>query len=188
MRYLILSCLTFAMLAVLAGNVAAQETEAAAQPLETSTQETEVVDQELEAAVQDEPAPAPTLEVERLPATSYDEMRRDELRESALRSRNALIGTSVAAVVGIPLVFAGARTQCVKTIDGSGQEQTSCTTGGKVMIGIGYPFMIGGITGALVTGIMLGVRKGKIRDLDRKLAYSKSRALRWDLATSQFVF
>ena len=42
------------------------------------------------------------------------------------------------------------------------------------------------VTGALISGIMLGVRKGKLRDIEKRDKYSKR--LRWDPYTSQFVF
>jgi len=119
---------------------------------------------------------------------SYDDYRREALERKAKRTRNALIGTSVAAVIGLPLWIAGGRTQCVKFDDGSGNTQTSCTTAGKAMLGIGYPLAIGGVTGALVSGIMLGVRKGKLRDMESRTKYSSSRRLHWDPVSSQFVF
>jgi len=119
---------------------------------------------------------------------SYDDYRREDLERKARRSRNALIGTSAAAVVGLPLWIAGARTQCVKFDDASGNTETSCTTAGKAMLGVGYPLALGGVTGALITGIMLGVRKGKLRDLERRTEHSSSKRLRWDRLGSQFVF
>jgi hypothetical protein len=55
-------------------------------------------------------------------------------------------------------------------------------------VGIGYPLFIGGIIGVMITGIMFGVRKGKLRRLNDRIAYDKSRAVRWDPAASRFVF
>jgi hypothetical protein len=66
--------------------------------------------------------------------------------------------------------------------------QIQCTRAGKAMLGIGYPLFLGGITGVLVSGIMYGVRKGKLRRLNDRMAYEKSRAVRWDPARSRFVF
>lgn len=133
---------------------------------------------------------SPALESTTAPASqlAYDDYRRDDLERKAKRSRNALIGTAAAAVVGLPLWIAGGRTQCVKVDDGSGNTQTSCTTGGKVMLGIGYPLAIGGLTGALISGIILGVRKGKLRHIDRRTTYSSTKRLHWDPFSSQFVF
>jgi hypothetical protein len=50
------------------------------------------------------------------------------------------------------------------------------------------PLFVGGLTGVLVSGIMFGVRKGKLRRLNDRMAYEKSRAVRWDPASSRFVF
>jgi hypothetical protein len=47
---------------------------------------------------------------------------------------------------------------------------------------------VGGVTGAVITGIMFGVRKGKLRRLEHRMAYENSRAIRWDPASSRFVF
>ena len=65
------------------------------------------------------------------PKPTYDDYRREELERGAKRSRNALIGLSAAAVVGLPLWIAGGRTQCVTFDDGSGNTQTDCTTAGR---------------------------------------------------------
>jgi hypothetical protein len=162
---------------------------------QASAQETAPVAAEPAAA---EPAPAaeeaPKLEaqVEYTEPSgakpSYDDYRREELEKKAKRSRNALIGTSVATVVGLPLWLAGSATQCYKYIDSSGSEQVTCSTGGKVMRGIGIPLAMGGVTGVLISGIMLGVRKGKLRDIEKRTKYSSSKRLHWDPFSSQFVF
>ncbi len=54
--------------------------------------------------------------------------------------------------------------------------------------GIGSPLFSGGLIGVLITGIMFGVRKGKLRRLDDRIAYQKSRAIRWDPAGLCLVF
>lgn len=119
--------------------------------------------------------------------SSYDEYKRDRLEETSLRSRNVLIGTAAATVVGAALVFPALANQCV-SFELNGTTQFQCTSGGRVMLGFGYPLLIGGSIGVLVSGIMLGVRKGKLRRLNDRIAYEKSRAVRWDLASSRFVF
>lgn len=136
--------------------------------------------EEPEVSLQYAPPPPPNI--------TYEDHKREDLERKARRSRNALIGTSAAAVVGLPLWIAGGRTQCVKFDDGSGNTQTDCTTAGKVMLGIGYPLAIGGLTGALVSGIILGVRKGKLRDLNKSSAHSRTSRVHWDPVSSQFVF
>lgn len=119
---------------------------------------------------------------------SYDEYRLDELKHGARRSRNALIGTSAAAAVGAALLFPGLARQCFLIQRPLQSDELRCTTAGKALLGFGWPLFFGGMTGMIVTGIMLGVRKGKIRRLDDRIAYEKSRAVRWDPAASRFVF
>jgi hypothetical protein len=121
------------------------------------------------------------------PAMTYDEHRRDELEQSSRRSRNALIGTAAATVVGAALLFPGLVNQCV-VIDFQTTSELRCTSAGKALVGIGFPLYVGGLTGVLITGIMFGVRKGKLRRLEHRMAYDKSRAVRWDPASSSFVF
>ncbi len=128
----------------------------------------------------------PALEAP-LPRMTYEEYKRDALEESARRSRNALIGTSAATVVGAALLFPAMANQCY-VIDFPGGAEVRCTTAGKVMVGIGWPLFFGGITGVVISGIMFGVRKGKLRRLDDRMAYERSRAVRWDPASSRFVF
>ena len=121
------------------------------------------------------------------PQKTYEEYKRHTLEKGALRSRNALIGTAAATVVGTALVFPALVNQCF-TFNIAGTSNIRCTTAGKAMLGIGWPLFFGGMTGVVVTAIMLGVRKGKLRRLDDRMAYEKSRAVRWDPAGSRFVF
>ncbi len=118
---------------------------------------------------------------------SYEEYKRDTLEKSALRSRNALIGTAAATVVGTALVFPALANQCFR-FNVTGTNNIRCTKGGKAMLGIGWPLFFGGMTGVVVTAIMFGVRKGKLRRLDDRMAYEKARAVRWDPVGSRFVF
>ncbi len=118
---------------------------------------------------------------------TYEEYQRDELMRSSRRSRNALIGTSVATAVGAAFLFPGLVRQCY-VIDFQHTTEVRCTTAGKALVGIGSPLFWGGATGVLITAIMFGVRKGKLRRLNDRMAYEKSRAVRWDPAGSRFVF
>jgi hypothetical protein len=125
------------------------------------------------------------------PSTSYDEFRQRELQKSSRRSRNALIGLSATAVVGAALGFPGSIRQCyvvVVNYSTGPNEEVRCTPAGKALVGIGWPLFSIGVTGVLITGIMFGVRKGKLRRLEDRIAYEKSRAFRWDPHTSRFVF
>ncbi len=127
------------------------------------------------------PGEAPPLQ------KSYEEFKRATLEKSARRSRNALIGTAAATVVGTALVFPALANQCF-TFNVAGTNNIRCTTAGKAMLGIGWPLFVGGMMGVVVTAIMFGVRKGKLRRLDDRMAYEKSRAVRWDPVGSRFVF
>jgi ABC-type nitrate/sulfonate/bicarbonate transport system permease component len=117
---------------------------------------------------------------------TYEEYRIEELQRTAKRSRNALIGTSAAAVVGLALVLPAASSQC-QSVEVGGKSEYECTRAGDTLLRVGSPLVIGGLTGAVVSGIILGVRKGKIRRLNDSFQ-RKTRALRWDERTSRFVF
>ncbi|MBT8470444.1 MAG: hypothetical protein KJN97_16990 [Deltaproteobacteria bacterium] len=124
------------------------------------------------------------------PSASYDEFRQRELHESSRRSRNALIGLSASTVVGAALFFPGLIRQCylVQVGASASSEEIRCSSAGKGLVGVGWPLFFGGATGVLISGIMFGVRKGKLRRLEDRMAYEKSRAVRWDPRTSRFVF
>lgn len=125
------------------------------------------------------------------PSSSYDEFRQRELHESSRRSRNALIGLSASTVVGAALLFPGLIRQCYLIQTGFSSpttEELRCSPAGKGLVGVGWPLFFGGATGVLISGIMFGVRKGKLRRLEDRMAYEKSRAVRWDPRTSRFVF
>jgi hypothetical protein len=119
---------------------------------------------------------------------SYEDYKLQELQRTAKRSRNALIGTSAVAAVGLALVIPAA-SQC-ESIQINGESEYQCTSAGDTLLRVGSPLVIGGLTGAVVSGIILGVRKGKIRRLNDSFAtsQSRSRAVRWDERSSRFVF
>lgn len=138
--------------------------------------------------VTEAPAASSTPAVEAPPPQkTYEEYQRDALEQSARQSRNALIGLSAATVVGTALVFPAIANQCF-TFSVPGSTEIRCTSAGKAMLGIGWPLFFGGMTGVVITGIMFGVRKGKLRRLDDRMAYERSRAVRWDPASARFVF
>ena len=129
-----------------------------------------------------EPDPEPKLEL------SYQDFQLQELERKTKRSRNALIGTSVAAAVGLALAIPGA-SQC-ESVEVNGESFYECTRTGDALIRAGSPLVIGGLTGAVVSGIILGVRKGKIRRLNDSFAASssKKRAVQWDERRGSLVF
>ncbi len=120
---------------------------------------------------------------------SYEDYKLQELQRTAKRSRNALIGTSAATAVGLALLIPAASSQC-ESIEIDGESDYQCTRAGDTLLRVGSPLVIGGLTGAVVSGIILGVRKGKIRRLNDSFAASSSRnrAVHWDERSSRLVF
>jgi len=124
-----------------------------------------------------------------VPATilRLEDPERTALERKVRRNRRALIGTSVAVAVGLPLWVVGTKKHCSRVEFGRATELT-CSKTGKVARGTGMTLFWGGASGMLISGIMIAVRKGQLRDLGYRVEYPKSRALRWDAASSQFVF
>ena len=120
------------------------------------------------------------------PAPSYVDFERQYLERSARSSRNALIGTSVAMAVGaaiyFPLVI-----NCIdfSTVEGSSPK---CGRGAEAGIITSTILLTGGAVGTIVTGIMYGVRKGKMRRLDDRAKNGRGRAVRFDADRGSFVF
>ena len=120
------------------------------------------------------------------PRPSYEELRRAELQRGIKRTRTALIVTSASFAVGLALVVpAFTSDNCVEN---DFNNELNCTTAGKALLGVGAPFLSVGFWGMIVSGIMLGVRKGKVRRLDEKMAYQSQAKFRWDPHQSKFVF
>lgn len=120
-------------------------------------------------------------------APTWEEYRYKRLQASARRSRNALIGTSAATAVGFAMGL-GFGAKCTEYVTPVGSDRLCTTRGQEAGLTIGAMMFTGGAVGMLTTGIMLGVRKGKLRRLDDQARVGKSRAVRWDLARSRFVF
>lgn len=136
-----------------------------------------------------EAAPSQTAAPAEAPARlSYDEYRLSELEFLAKRSRIALYSTSAAAAVGIALVTPAFVNECVRVASSSSFDDIRCSNTGRVLLGVGVPFLAAGVLGILISGTMLGVRQGKIRHIEDRMAYEKSRAVRWDPSRSVFVF
>ena len=142
-----------------------------------------------EPIVTDTPT-SPSGQVGYVPAPqTYDELRRDELVESTRRSRNALIGTSAATAVGAALLFPGLVRHCERAYPYTTYDsELQCDRAGSALVGVGMPLFVGGLIGAVTTGIMFGVRKGRLNRLQDKMAYGNPRVIRWDPASSRFVF
>jgi hypothetical protein len=150
--------------------------------LAAATQPTSALaDEQLDLELTLEPDAAPGYKL------SYEEYRLEELERTSKRSRNALIGTSAAAAVGLLLVIPAASSQC-SSVEVGGESDYQCTSAGDTLLKVGSPLVIGGLTGALVSGIILGVRKGKMRRLNDSFQPTRTRAVRWDERSSRFVF
>ena len=117
---------------------------------------------------------------------SYEEVRRTQLTRGIHRTRTALIATSASLAVGIALVVpAFTSNNCVQN---DFNDNLNCTTTGKALLGVGLPFLAVGFYGMIVSGIMFGVRRGKVRRIDEKIAYESRAKIRWDPRQSKFVF
>jgi len=131
-------------------------------------------------------APTPAT-VQLVPSMSYEAYEYRTLQRAARRSRNALIGTSVATAVGLAIALPMAA-KCVQYDLGQSSDLVCPTRGQEAGLTMGAMVFWGGLIGTLTTGIMLGVRKGKMRRLDHQIAIGRSGAVRWDPARSRFTF
>ena len=129
-----------------------------------------------------------TVEPASEPRLTYEEFRARELERKARRSRNALIGTSIAAAVGLAIAIPVAATQCDSVERPDGDDDYECSRTGDALLSISSPLVVGGLTGVLITGIMLGVRKGKLRRLNDTHGRARMRAFEWDDRRGSFVF
>ena len=117
---------------------------------------------------------------------TWEEYEYESLKRDARRSRNALIGTSAATLAGFGLAM-GFSWKCAEYNPPPGSDRWCSTRGQEAGLTIGAMMFWGGAIGALTTGIMLGVRKGKMRRLDDQIRLGQS-ALHWDPVRSRFAF
>lgn len=119
---------------------------------------------------------------------SYEEYRLGQLHYLAGRSRTGVIvGASVTAV-GIALVTPAFVNECIRVASSSSFDDLRCSTRGKALLGVGVPFLVSGVVTVLTTGIMLGVRRGRIRAIEDRIEYEKRRAFRYDPVSGAFAF
>jgi hypothetical protein len=130
-----------------------------------------------------EPPAQPTAEIRYVtarPPPTVDGYTLEELNVRIRRARIGLYATTGLTVVGIPLMIVGAQ-RCLAVTDCGGTYRRLAGAGAIIAT-------LGG-TGMLVTAIMLGVRKGKRRALERGMRFhSSERRIEWDLATARVVF
>ncbi|MGB8221680.1 MAG: hypothetical protein WCF10_03790 [Polyangiales bacterium] len=114
----------------------------------------------------------------------------DDLNNGIDRTRVALISTSAVTAVGIILTSIGA-SQCTYYYYSSNYYDYShnCNTAGNVLVPMGATFLSLGAIGMITSGIMLGVKKGKRRRLQRDMRQSAYGArLQWDVDSGRLVF
>ena len=106
----------------------------------------------------------------------------EDAQDRSLSARNGLIGSAAAFALG--WIFVGvAIPRCANTHSG-----LSCTNAGSVHMTIGLGFTSAGAAGMLISGILLGARNAKKRDLERALPWRRSARFRWDPRSGAFVF
>ena len=121
------------------------------------------------------------------PMTEQDAYHHSVLSWRSFRTRNILIGSAVATAVGAALVFPAEFTQGGDTDPAGEMTLNRCSPGGKAMVIFGYPLLLIGGVAAISSGIVLGVTNGQLRRMEQR-SRRKKRALRWDPASSRFVF
>lgn len=89
---------------------------------------------------------------------------------------------AVGAAIYFPLVL-----NCIEISTPEGSPP-KCGRGADAGITTSAMVLTGGMVGTIVTGIMYGVRKGKIRRLDDRAKYGRGRAVRFDTDRGSFVF
>ena len=114
------------------------------------------------------------------PALAYENFARLEIERDIRRSRIALISTSAAVVVGAA-VFYPLVLNCIEYFPTEGAPPR-CGRGAEAGATTAGVVMSAGVVGMVVTGIMLGVRKSKLRRLD------DTRAVSFDPDRGTFVF
>jgi hypothetical protein len=110
------------------------------------------------------------------PFPSHAQLERAELERDVTRSRNALIGTSVALAVGTAVLFP-VTAHCLQY-----ENQERCGRGAEAAFVASSIVFTSGLVGTIVTGAMFGARKAKLRRL------RDSRALSFDPERGALVF
>ena len=118
---------------------------------------------------------------------TMDEVLEFKLKEASDRSRRvriALISTTGAFVVGMILAAAWAGSNC----DSSNNVSVCNNDKQQGLSGTGAFFLGAGAIGMITTGIMLGVRNKRWRDLERQAHKRRQANLHWDTESGLLRF
>jgi hypothetical protein len=113
------------------------------------------------------------------PPRTIDGYTLEEMDVRVRRAKIGLLSTTGVAVVGAGLFGAG-------VARGRSSQDLDALSEGPLLIS-GMSLMIGGAVGMIVTGTLLGIRKGELRRL-KEARYERRRRVQWDFARSQVVF
>lgn len=113
----------------------------------------------------------------------------EEANEGIRATRNALIATSALATVGM-IVGATAFAHCeVIYYNSSSQpDDLVCTQRGNALLAAGGTIFGLAAIGMITSGVMLGVRKGKRRRLNRDIRAREGAHLQWNVETARLEF
>ncbi len=148
---------------------------------------------------QSEPAQSPqiitTLPGESMASEGYPPSglgyRQDELEEAnrgIRNTRNALIATSAVGLVGM-IVGATAFRHCEWIYYNVNRpDELICTQRGDALLAAGGSIFGLAAVGMITSGIMLGVRKGKRRRLNREIRSRQGAHLQWNVETARLEF
>ena len=141
-----------------------------------------------------EPSVIITMEPPDQAASSYGfaSSKLEDATEGIRRTRIALISTSAAAGVGIVLLgVAASQCQFVETVPRSRYDSDDllCNRAGDALLAAGGTIFGLAAIGMITSGIMLGVRKGKRRRLEREMrSLQYGKRLQWDVPSGGLVF
>jgi len=112
----------------------------------------------------------------------------EEAKARSKRSRNALIGTSVAFGVGAILAGIGA-SQCQTISTVNNYDDLLCNNAGDVLLPLGGTIAGLAAVGMITSGIILGVANKRKREIQRDMRRSQyGRRLHWDIPSGGLVF
>lgn len=152
------------------------------------------------SAAPTEAAPPPTVVITTLPDESvgiqgypssnqgplHDEL--EEANQGIRNTRNALIATGALATVGM-IVMATAFRHCEFIYVNVNQpDDLVCTQRGDALLAAGGTIFGLAAVGVITSGIMLGVRKGKRRRLNREIRSQQGAQLRWNTKSGRLEF